>query len=264
MRSVVLTEQVVRQDGRIGKNDALDGRVGDVALVPEGDVFERRLGVAAQDAGKAADLFRGDGVLLVRHGRRALLLLAEVLLRLANFGALQVADFDGDLVEGAAEDGQRADVGGVAIALDDLRGYGRRLEAEAGADALFVLGLEVAEGADGARELADAHVFGGGVEAGEVALHLGIPVQQLETEGCRLGVDAVGAADGGRVLELDGAMLEHGKQRPDALLNELRCLFYLQCLGCIDDVVRRQAIVQPAGGLAIQAFVFESSQLLLS
>ena len=72
----------------------------------------------------------------------------------------------------------------------------------------FVLGLEVAEGADGAGELADAQVFGGGVEAGEVALHLGVPVEQLEAEGGGLGVDAVGAADDGRVLELDGAALE--------------------------------------------------------
>jgi hypothetical protein len=98
----------------------------------------------------------------------------------------------------------------VAVALDDLRGHRRGLEAQPRADALFVLGLQVAEGADGAGELADAHVLGGGVEAGQVALHLRIPVEQLEAEGGRLGVDAVGAADGGRVLELDGAALEHG------------------------------------------------------
>ena len=129
--------------------------------------------------------------------------------------------FDGNLVEGAAEDGQRADVGGMTVALDDLRGDGRRLEAEARADALFVLRLEVAEGADGAGKLADAHVFGGCLEAGKVALHLGVPVQQLETEGRRLGVDAVSAADGGRVLELDGTTLEHREQSLDPCSNEL-------------------------------------------
>ncbi len=82
------------------------------------------------------------------------------------------------------------------------------LQAELGADGFFVLGLEVAEGADGAGELADAEVFGGGVEAGEVALHLGVPEEELEAEGGGLGVDAVGAADDGGVLELDGALLE--------------------------------------------------------
>ena len=64
----------------------------------------------------------------------------------------------------------------------------------------------MAEGADGAGELADAEVFGGGGEAGEVALHLGIPEQELEAEGGGFGVDSVSAADDGRVFELDGAV----------------------------------------------------------
>ena len=75
-------------------------------------------------------------------------------------------------------------------------------------DALFVLRLEMAEGSDGAGELADAHVFCGCLEAHKVPLHLGIPVQQLEAEGRGLGVDAVRAADGGGVLEFDGASLQ--------------------------------------------------------
>ena len=40
---------------------------------------------------------------------------------------------------------------------------------EAGADFLFRFGSDVAEGAHGAGDLADAQVLGGGVEAGEVA-----------------------------------------------------------------------------------------------
>jgi len=46
----------------------------------------------------------------------------------------------------------------------------------------------------------------GSVEAGEVALHLRVPEQEFEAEGGGLGVDAVGAADDGRVFELDGAL----------------------------------------------------------
>ena len=81
------------------------------------------------------------------------------------------------------------------------------------ADALFVLRLQMAEGSHRARKLAHAHVFGGGIKAGQVALHLGVPVQQLEPEGRRLGVDAVRAADGRRVLELQRAALQHRQQR---------------------------------------------------
>ena len=200
-----LREQVVGEDGGVGEDDALGGGVGDVALVPEGDVFEGDLRVGADDAGEAADLFGGDGVALVGHGAGALLLFGEELFGLADFGALEMADLGGDLVERAGEDGECGDVGGVAVALDDLRCDVDGLEAELGADGLFVLGLEVAEGADGSGELADAEVFGGGVEAGEVALHLGVPEEELEAEGGGFGVDAVGAADDGGVLELDGA-----------------------------------------------------------
>ncbi len=47
MRFVGLGEQVVGEDGGVGEDDALGGGVGDVALVPEGDVFEGDLGVGA-------------------------------------------------------------------------------------------------------------------------------------------------------------------------------------------------------------------------
>ena len=122
MRFVGLREQVVGEDGGVGEDDALGGGVGDVALVPEGYVFEGGLGVGADDAGEAGDLFAGDGVALVRHRAGALLFFGEELFGFADLGALEVADLGGDLVERAGEDGERGDVGGVAVALDDLRG----------------------------------------------------------------------------------------------------------------------------------------------
>src|SRR5271170_7897809 len=148
-----------------------------IALMPEGDVFKGGLRVAAEDAGETADLLAGDGVLLVGHGRGALLLFAEVLLGLADFGALQVANFDGELVECAGDEGECRDIRRVAVALDDLRGYRRGFEAETLADPLFVLRLQMTKRADGAGEFADAHVFGGGGEASCVALHLRVPVE---------------------------------------------------------------------------------------
>ena len=67
--------------------------------MPESDVFQRDLRVRAHDAGQAADVFAGDGVALVRHGAGALLLFAEELFSLADFGTLQVANLGTDLVE---------------------------------------------------------------------------------------------------------------------------------------------------------------------
>src|SRR6185437_5669248 len=150
-------QQVIHENGRVREDDALHRRVGDVALVPERDVLKSRLRVTADDARQAADLLRSNRVFLVRHGGGAFLLFAEVFLRLADFGALKMANFDGDFVERAADDGERSDVSRVAVALDYLGSDGRGLEAETSADAVFMLGLEMAEGADSAGELAHAH-----------------------------------------------------------------------------------------------------------
>ena len=114
---------------------------------------------------KSADLLAGDRILLVRHGRGALLLLAEVLLCLANLRTLQVANLHGDLVERTADNGNRPNVRRMPIALDNLRGNGGRLQPESHANTLFVFRLQMAEGAHRARKLADTHFLGGSLEA---------------------------------------------------------------------------------------------------
>src|ERR1700678_1140384 len=103
----------------------------------------------------------------------------------------------------------------------------------------------VTEGADGSRELADAEVFGGGVEAGEVALHLGVPEEELEAEGGGLGVDAVGAADDGSVLELDGALFEGVGEGDDAGADDGGGFFELEGLRGVDYVGAGEAVVEP-------------------
>src|SRR6185437_15394682 len=61
-------EQVIGEDGGVGEDDPLGGRMRDVALVPEGHVFVSGLRVGADNAREAADLLAGDGIALVRHG----------------------------------------------------------------------------------------------------------------------------------------------------------------------------------------------------
>ena len=68
---------VVEQDRRVGQDHALGARVRDVALVPQRDVLDARLGVAAQHAREAGDALGRDRVALVRHRARALLLPAR-------------------------------------------------------------------------------------------------------------------------------------------------------------------------------------------
>ena len=110
----------------------------------------------------------------------------------------------------------------------------------------------MAEGADGSGELADAEVFGGGVEAGEVALHLGVPEEELEAEGGGFGVDAVGAADDGGVLELDGALAcRVSRERDDAGADDGGGFFELEGLRGVDDVGGGEAVVEPAGGFGV-------------
>ena len=109
----------------------------DVALVPERDVLERRVAVAANQPRQADDLLAADRVALVRHRRRALLPLRERLLDLADLGLLQAADFERELLERRGGDGQRRQQFGVAIALNHLRRDRRRLETEAPADVGF-------------------------------------------------------------------------------------------------------------------------------
>ena len=114
-------------------------------------------------------------------------------------------------------------------------------------DRLFVFGLEVAKRADGSGEFAHPEIFGGGVEAGEVALHLGVPEEEFEAEGAGFGVDAVGAADDGGVLELDGAFFEGFGEGDDAGTDDGGGFFELQGLCGIDDVGGGEAVMEPAG-----------------
>ena len=182
----------------------------------------------------------------MRHGRRALLLLAEVLFGFAHLGALQVANLGRDVVERRGDDRQRANVERVPVALDDLRRNRRDVQAQALADLLFVLGIEVRAIADRPGKLADAHLLGRQFEAVDVAQHLGVPIGQLQPEGDRLGMHAVGAADHGCVLELPGAALEYVAQLLQVFANDGRSLLDEQRLCGIDHVVRGESVMQPA------------------
>ena len=139
--------------------------------------------------------------------------LAERFFGFANFSALQMADFEGDFFERRAEYGQRIDPGSMAVSGDDLRGDRGRFQRQPLADFLLGLGSDVAEGADGSGNFADAQILRRIREARDVAQHLVIPQSELEAEGNRLGMNAVGAADLHGVFEFMRAAVERDGQR---------------------------------------------------
>src|SRR6185437_3676580 len=99
----------------------------------------------------------------------------------------------------------------MAVARDHLRRNRGGLQTEAAADALFRFWADMAEGANRARELADAHLGRSQTEAIAVAAQFVVPEGDLQAKGNRLGVNAVGTADLDSVLEFIRAALQDGK-----------------------------------------------------
>ena len=136
----------------------------------------------------------------------------EELLGFAHLAALQVTDLGGEAFDAAGDDGQRAEKGGVTVPRDDLGGDGFRGEAQSVGHVGFDAGIGVGVGANGAADRTGGDLRPGGEQAGAVAGELGVVAGELDAEGGGLGVYAVAAADGERVLVLDGAALEGGEQ----------------------------------------------------
>ena len=170
--------------------------------MPEGDVLDAGLRVAAQHPRQAGDPLGADRVALVRHRRGALLARAERLLDLAHLGALQVADLGREALQAGAGDRDLRGQLGVAVARHDLRGDVLAAQAESLHHPRLDRGRDRGVGADRAGELADRELLEGGGEPRQVAVGLEGEAGEAQSEGGRLGVDAVGAADAERVALL--------------------------------------------------------------
>src|SRR4051794_9481493 len=240
---------VVEQDRRVGQDHALGARVRDVPLVPERDVLDARLRVAAQHAREAADALAHDRVALVRHRARALLLpRAERLLGLADLGALEMADLGREALEAGARQGDRLQQRRVTVARDDLRRDRLGGEAEAGEHARLELGVGRRVRADGAAERADRRLRERLAQPLRVALGLEREARELDAERRRLGLHAVRAPDAHRLDVLAGALGERTDELLGAGDDDLARRADLQRERGVEDVGRRQAEVDPAPG----------------
>ena len=89
-------------------------------------------------------------------------------------------------------------------------------------------------------------VSAGALDARAVPLQLRVPQGQLQPEGHGLGVDAVGAPDHGRVLELVGAVAQDREQGVHVLEDQVAGLAHEHGQRGVHHVRRGQAVVQPA------------------
>ena len=190
------------------------------------------------------------GLRFVRHRRRALLALVEEFLGFEDFGALQMADFDGQALDRRCDDAQGGEEGGVAVARDHLGRDRLDLQAHLFGHIGFDGRIDVGEGADGAGDGAGGDLFLGGDQASFGALELGVIAGQLQAEGDGLGVDAVRTAHGRGVFVLLGAGLQRGQNPIHALDQQVRRPGQLNRETGVQHVRRGHALVQEAGFLA--------------
>ena len=169
----------------------------------------------------------------------------------ADFGALEVADFQGNFFERSGNQRQHAEILRVAIALNHLGRDGSHLQAELPADFLFDFGPEVRSIADGAGDFSKFHVMGGFAETGDVALIFSEPVGDLQAEGDGLRMNAVSAADLGSVLELVGAQVENFAENDEVALDEVRSVADEERLSGVYHIIGSHAVVEPAGGIGV-------------
>ena len=205
-------EGEIERHARVRADVALYGRVRDIAFVPERDVLHGGNDHRAHEAGEARQVFGEDRVALVRHGRRALLARREKFLRFSDFGSLEVADFGGEVFNRAGDHAEGREEHGVAVAGDNLRGHGFGLEAHLFGDVFLHFRGDGGVSSDRAGDGADGDFLAGGFEALLCAFEGGVVAREFQAEGCRFGVDAMGAADAERVFMFLCPAFQGGQQ----------------------------------------------------
>ena len=203
------------------------------------------IAVPADEPREAADPLGDDRVALVGHRGGALLAGSERLLDLAHFRAREVSDLEREAIERRREHGEGGEDLRVAIALEDLRRAGGRVESKRLARDPLHLRCRGRIRPHRTRELPDAHAGERVVEPSAVALELECPAQELEPEGRRLGVHPVGTADRDRAAMFRGARIDRVHSPIDACADQLAGGLDGERKRRVDDVRRGQAVVKP-------------------
>ena len=229
--------------------------VADVALVPEGDVFQGGDGVAAQHARQAGQAFPGDGIALVRHGAGTFLAFRERFLGFEHFGALQMAEFHRPAFDARADQGERGHEFGVDVALDHLRGDGRGRKPEFFADKFFHARRQDARWCRRRRKVCRRRRRSRARSSrSQRAAKFIVHQRQFQAERRRLGVDAVAAPDQG--------VNWYSFARAGDDWQQLLCVGDENVRACVictanavsHDIAAGQAEMQPAAGGVVDFF----------
>src|SRR5271169_6170773 len=145
-------------------------------------------------------------------------------LSFAHFGALEMPDFQGNLLQCRGDQSEHAQIMGVTIALNHLRCNGCDLQAQALADLLLDFGAKMRSIPDCAGNFPDCHFARGFTEARDIALVLGEPIGDLEAKRNGFGVNAVSAADLWRVLKLVSPDIEDFAEHHEVALDDMRSI----------------------------------------
>ena len=239
-------QREVQRNGRIRREHALDRRMADVTLVPERDVLQRRHHGRSYDAGEAGQILAQDGVLLVGHGGRALLPLAEGLCRLPHLASLQVPNLHRQPLDRAGDDAEHGEIHGVAIARDNLGRDRLRRETHRFRDMRLDRRVDAREGPDRPRYGAGRDLAADRLQPVCGAGELRIVAGELEPEAGWFGVDAVTPADAERPLVLERAALERCRHGADAALQQGAGPVELHREAGVENIRRGEALVDEA------------------
>ena len=237
------SEREIERHRGVGADHALDRGMRNVAFVPERDVLERRRYISAHHARQPDQVFRQHRIALVRHGRRAFLAFGEILLRLQNLGALQMADLGRQPLDRAGDHAERGEVHGMAIARNDLGGDRLHPQPHLLRHIGFDPRIDLGEGADRPGNRAGRDFAARRREALSGAGELGVGIRELEPEGGGLGMDAVRAADGRGELVLAGAALERGVEFVDVGDEQIGGAHQLDVETGVEHVGRRHPLM---------------------
>ena len=141
----------------------------------------------------------------------------------------------------------------MPVALEDLRGNVCRGNAQALAHIVLDERGNVGEITHGTAHFAGLDPLAGVLEALDVPFHLLMPQGPFQAEGGNVGMDAVRAADTGRVLEFKGAALQDFLEGLEVLEEDLVSLLEEVAVGGVHDVGGGEPVMDPLA-LGTEAF----------